>query len=170
MYLSIVCWSLWVLIGTFDARENRIPNQLVLLLIIASLTQHWAQTHDLGNVLAAAGCGAVVFAGALVLHLLKMMAPGDVKLMAAFGCFVGWVSIGSALYWVCVATVIVGCFYWVQKQVFNLTQQQSDVSLAQHVIGSAVVSASLKGLNKKKALMPFAPVVVIGLALHNYFI
>lgn len=99
------------------------------------------------------------------------MAPGDVKLLAVVGFLVGLPQLQSVGYWIIISSGIVGVFYAlyysiesprfgdkVKKNANKLSVQQEALMLA------------TRNTVMKKTVMPFAPAVVIGLALHQYFL
>lgn len=163
-------WLILILIAVFDAREHRIPNLLVATLITFCLFQQWFMTHELYSVLITLGCGITLFVLGLVLYFARIMAPGDVKLLAGIGCFLGWEQLQSGLYWIAIASVVVGLFYaslHLAMQPKSLRQllgrYQTYLYLNKSAIRAPQVSRS-----SSKLRMPFAPIVVIGLALNNY--
>lgn len=71
-----------------DVRDRRIPNRLTYSAMIAGLALQ-ALVHGWRGLLfsVAGGC---VFGGAfLILHVVRAMGAGDVKLAAALGCIIG---------------------------------------------------------------------------------
>ncbi len=90
---------LLVAICVSDFRARRIPNRLVLAGLLAALA--WQALGPSGAGLFHAGApgapgaasalagAAAAFAGFLLLHLLRTMGAGDVKLMAMLGAFFG---------------------------------------------------------------------------------
>ncbi|CAM4246796.1 A24 family peptidase [Vibrio agarivorans] len=166
MFLLICAWTVLFLIGLFDARENRIPNSLVLSLALIGMAYQWQVSGEVNSALLSASCGALMFLGGLVFYFLKLMAPGDVKLMGAVGCFVGWSSIGSAIVWIAVATVLIGTLYITYFRSLQLSRARSSLLFT----SSAGVNQSVsRTLPNERLLMPFAPVVVVGVALSSYF-
>lgn len=90
---------LLVSVCIFDVRARRVPNRLLLAGMLAALVWHGsapagaglfhpASPGALGPVSAFTGAAAA-FAGFLLLHLMRTMGAGDVKLMAMLGAFFG---------------------------------------------------------------------------------
>lgn len=96
--LAYACWS--------DARERRIPNQLVLAGALAGIAVNTfsasgsglfgADPGGLGFLSALGGC-AIGLCLLLPLYLLRAMGAGDVKLMAMSGSFLGHMAIRDAV-------------------------------------------------------------------------
>jgi prepilin peptidase CpaA len=76
------------LAAIIDMKVRRIPNLLVLAGLLISLTYHSTMPVGSGMLhwLFGAGAGFLIF---MPLYLVKGIAAGDVKLMAAVGAFVG---------------------------------------------------------------------------------
>jgi len=95
-----------LLIGSFiDLRQHRIPNWLNLITIILGLTFQFIFFQGSG-LLNGLGGFAVGFISFIPLYALRAMGAGDVKLMAAIGCFLTPMQTLEAV----LATIIVGGF------------------------------------------------------------
>ncbi|MGR6833174.1 prepilin peptidase [Aliivibrio wodanis] len=168
---NLSIWSILFMVGVKDAEKHRIPNKLLFILIFLIVIE-WAVINPSLVILQEKLLGGVVmFAIGLLLFFLKAMAPGDVKLLAVVGFLVGLPQLQSVGYWVIISAGIVGVFYAfyysiespqfgnrVKKNTNKLTIQQEALMLA------------TRNTVMKKTVMPFAPAVVIGLALHQYFL
>ncbi|MDR9827450.1 A24 family peptidase [Vibrio sp. FNV 38] len=159
-------WGLLFVIGFYDAKENRIPNWSVLALAIIGLIYNALLTGGWESSLIALLCGVVTFCLALVFFFLKVMAPGDVKLMGAVGCFVGWSGLGGSIMWIAISSVLVGTFYFCYFHSIDTFKAGGPTLSASSLSNSPTVS---KTLSNDRLSMPFAPIVVIGLALGSYF-
>ncbi len=123
----------------------------------------------------------LAFAFGLALHLLRVVAPGDVKLIAVLGFYLGTAGLVSYLYHVCLITTFVGPMYWLLNRLnlakyteINVDTEEQDrhISLAGIVVNMQLSQQALKKKIKTgNALtyMPFAPILVMGLALHQYY-
>ncbi len=103
-YLELLLLSMVVLAACNDLATRRIPNLLLLwcgLGAVALRLAGPAPLHEILQALGGAATGLVVF---LPLYMLRGMAAGDVKLMAAVGLFL---SAGAA-FEVAVMTVCAG--------------------------------------------------------------
>lgn len=87
--------ALVVIAAAYDIRFRRIPNWLALLGLVAGLGANTAIGGGDGLKQAAGGF-ALAFGVYLVLHLVRAMGAGDVKLMGAVGSLVGvgnWIPV-----------------------------------------------------------------------------
>lgn len=108
--VALVAGGLYAAITVIDLRVRRIPNPLVLALMVLGAVQvAW-----LGRpTLASAGLGLLVGGGiffALALLRRGAMGAGDVKLAAAIGGLVGYPLVLTALFWGIVAGGIAALF------------------------------------------------------------
>jgi prepilin peptidase CpaA len=97
-----------------DLRERRIPNLLTGPAILAALSLHaayggWSGLAD--SVLAGCIAGTIF----LVFYLAGGMGAGDVKLMAAVGCFTGL----SSLFVLMISIVIAGSVFALGVAIYN---------------------------------------------------
>ncbi len=105
--MQLTLWILLIIIGVFDAREYRIPNYLVLILLGFS-TVHLVLEQSSGSEVSLFPhfWGFLAsFAFGFVFYLIKVMAAGDVKLIAAIGFILG---LSNLLVWAKYFTFI--CF------------------------------------------------------------
>ncbi|CAH0541208.1 prepilin peptidase [Vibrio marisflavi] len=168
-YTYYLIWLVFITIAVFDAREHRIPNYALLLVLVTAII-HKAFSASPAPSLIEAFIGALfMFGFSFVFFMLRAMAPGDVKLLGVVGFVVGWHHLLDTAFWIAVSTVIVGSFY----AVYRLAERPE---LAQTTMFKYSVIVSGKGrdlisndVGANKLRMPFAPIVVIGLALHQYF-
>jgi prepilin peptidase CpaA len=78
-----------------DARERRIPNRLVVVLLVAGLLNTLVATRDVGSLGRSLAAGALGFAIWIPFYALRMLGAGDVKLFAAAAV---WLAPGQVLY------------------------------------------------------------------------
>jgi len=97
-----------------DVRERRIPNLITGPAILAALLLHLIFA-GWGGLLDSALAGLIAGAIFLVFFLAGGMGAGDVKLMAAVGCFVGL----SPLSMVVLSTVIAGAVFALAVGLYN---------------------------------------------------
>ena len=108
---SLLCASIG---SVHDVRERRVPNAVTGPAILAGLTLHaissgWSGLGD--SALAGLIAGGIF----LIFFLAGGMGAGDVKLMAAVGCFAGL----SSLRMVVIATVIAGAVFALVVGIYN---------------------------------------------------
>lgn len=72
-----------------DLATRRIPNRLLLAGVGCAFLLHLLSAHPVASVLAALGGMGIGLAVFLPFYLLRGMAAGDVKMIAAVGAFVG---------------------------------------------------------------------------------
>ncbi|OLQ87151.1 hypothetical protein BIY22_11320 [Vibrio panuliri] len=158
--LVVAFWSLMFVIGVSDAKNQRIPNKLVVLLFVVSCVHVFSYgTTDATDHLTGA---FIAFCGALVLYWRKAMAAGDVKLLFVIGFWVGFDQLLPVLAAIIMAGGVVSCFYLAQ---FLATSQ---LSLQQNLQGYYYYRTTYKFSHRTKLVIPFAPAIVIGLASYYY--
>nr|WP_217909303.1 prepilin peptidase [Vibrio vulnificus] len=165
-------WFCLLVVAVYDARDNRIPNAWLLpLTLLACL--HWVAKGDFSQLFLAIGAGVIYFSSGLVLFFLRAMSPGDVKLLGVVGVVIGWDAMGTVAYWITLSAGLVALFFMMlhyaqypdslQKLVgrYSFQAMSGQVPLLSVYPSEVVVQGKLT--------MPFAPAVVIGLALFHYF-
>lgn len=163
-------WFVLLVIAVSDARDHRIPNILLIItLTLCGLKMLLLPSFSPSFVEALMGGGAMFF-GALILHILRVMAPGDVKLLGVVGFWLGWGHLLDLSLWIAVATVLVGSIYSLIKaagreQSIKRQLERYKLLFAYGRSGTRVLEEGIES----KLRMPFAPVIVIGLALQSYF-
>ncbi|MGC9462536.1 prepilin peptidase [Vibrio genomosp. F10] len=171
--MGYLIWAGWLVIAITDARENRIPNIALLYLLAVSIA-YQSFSHDplltIGSSLAA---GLVMFLGGFALYIARAMAPGDVKLLGVVGVVMGWGQLLDTVFWIAISSVLVGLLYGSMRMAEDpkLFQQmiRKYTMILSYGRGSKVEGDMLAKSNAQMLRMPFAPVVVIGLAMQSYF-
>lgn len=168
-YISIIIWGIYFVIAIWDLRDNKIPNKLLLLLLCVSFINNSYYSSNYLQLWDYFYAGGIFFVGGLLLYFIHAMAPGDVKMLGVVGFSVGLDNLSSVTYWIGISTVIIGSLYGL----FSMSERLNSVSDMYHRYKLILLSANSlsEGADhySKKLRMPFAPVVVIGLALHSYF-
>ncbi|EGR0080863.1 prepilin peptidase [Vibrio vulnificus] len=172
MVINSLIWFCLLVVAVYDARDNRIPNAWLLpLTLLACL--HWVAKGDFSQLFLAIGAGVIYFSSGLVLFFLRAMSPGDVKLLGVVGVVIGWDAMGAVAYWITLSAGLVALFFMMlhyaqypdslQKLVgrYSFQAMSGQVPLLSVYPSEVVVQGKLT--------MPFAPAVVIGLALFHYF-
>ncbi len=175
-----------LVIAVYDAREHRIPNKWVLLLMLLALVMklNLNSVHDVKpiDLLKDLGSGGLFFLFGFSLYLLKAMAPGDVKLLGGIGFLIGWNHMMAGLSYLGVAMIVVGAFYFLYFRA--QTCHASFLSSARDYfsrnafrpVSTYIFFRQYKYLNKQLSKqsdivyrMPFAPVIALGIALYQYY-
>ncbi|CAE6915107.1 prepilin peptidase [Vibrio sp. B1FLJ16] len=180
MSTSIFLWIVLVVVAVSDAKAHRIPNKLLVLLLMSlclSLLLHIPQEALWPVLLDKSAAFGIAFVFALALHLARVMAPGDVKLISVLGFLLGTGELVHYLYYVCLITAFVGAMYWMlnrlhMEQQSEINEQASAISLTGMAVNLQLSKEALKTKvtsGKDLTYMPFAPILVMGLALHQYY-
>lgn len=169
--MNLAIWGCLITIAVYDARDNRIPNQLLLFILVAFIVESYLIDMPLMEISKAFSSGALFFIIGLIFYFLGAMAPGDVKLLGVIGVIVGWGALLSVSYWILLAGALIGCFYSLEKMSGDTSRFKmwADKILTYFFYGVRAEPSTLKVNQPEKLRMPFAPVVVVGLALHSYF-
>jgi prepilin peptidase CpaA len=149
-------------IGSFhDVRERRIPNLVTGPAVLAALALHmisggWPELGD------AALAGLIAGAIFLIFFLAGGMGAGDVKLMAAVGCFTGL----SQLFVVMLATVIAGAIFALAVGIYNgrlcETLRNVGALLLHHGQQGLKPHPDLNLTNQRTLRLPFALPIAAG--------
>ncbi|NVC64029.1 prepilin peptidase [Vibrio sp. 05-20-BW147] len=172
MIVNSLIWFCLLVIAVYDARDNRIPNVWLLPLTLLACV-HSLIVYDVAFMLSSLAAGAVYFSCGLALYFLRAMSPGDVKLLGVVGMLVGWDAMGGVAYWITLSAGMVAALFMLLHYAQNpdsLSQVLGRYSL-QAMSGQVPILSSFQSrvAMHGKLTMPFAPAVVIGLALFHYF-
>ncbi|MGF1799357.1 prepilin peptidase [Vibrio gigantis] len=171
---SLVFWVLLIVVSVFDVTENRIPNKVLILFILL----YFISTINNGftwDSLASSLLGAsVFFFSGLVLYFLRAMSAGDVKFLGVIGLYVGWGNLLDTSYYILIAAGVIAVFYLLYNRANSesLTVRGYFEEKIMLVSGMSVSTRNLSTAHSRysnKVTMPFAPSVVIGLAMYSYF-
>ncbi len=172
-------WLILIVIGVFDAREYRIPNYLIVILMVfssilltleqfsSSIGAPGIATHLYGFIIA--------FVVSLIFYTLKIMAAGDVKLIAAIGFILGHNTILIWTQYFAFTCFFVGIMYWLlnRLQTSSNCKDKREKYVGFNAIHYLFVEGKLIQSDFKQrrnlTYMPFAPVLIISLAMHQYF-
>lgn len=172
LIVNYLIWLGFVAIAVSDAREHRIPNSYLLVVLALCLINVFLQLDAWHSLVTALAGGAALFFSSLALHLLRVMAPGDVKLLGVVGFWLGWGQLMAVSAWIAFASVVVGLFYAALNRIrtgASIKELMTKYSLLVAYGSQTNTIVSGKGGFENKLRMPFAPVVVIGMALFYYF-
>lgn len=165
-------WTILILIGVSDAREYRIPNSwIVMVLFVAMLSLVIADYPNQSlSLWADKVLGfAIMFVGGLLCYApSRLMAAGDVKLLAVMGFIVGASHVSAFVACIAGAVVFVGTLYWLHNRSARTFRRAGDFRK-----GDIVHTLTMKGVESNVAHvtpMPLAPVMIIGLAMYDYLL
>ncbi|PMO51302.1 hypothetical protein BCT07_06320 [Vibrio breoganii] len=164
--MPILFWIILCIISIYDLKENRIPNKLLVIAIL--LKSVVLATSSSLNYIDSILSGLVLFTLGFIFFILRAMSPGDVKLLGTIGYLTGITQFGSLLFYLTMAggLVAVFCLFDAISQGYkpkSLKQKADELALTKE-LGKIPHSRY-----EQKLVMPFAPSVVIGLALFYYF-
>ena len=158
--MSLCIWTLLIIVGVSDAQRHRIPNKLVgFLLLIVLISLH--QSTNVDWLVQFKGF-FITLATCLVLYTARVMAGGDVKLLAVVGLWLGDEIMWRVTPYIVVAGGVIGLFY------LALHLASSMVPFTQQVKGYALQKVTPGWKSKQPLVIPFAPAIVIGLAYYFY--
>ncbi|MGI2882004.1 prepilin peptidase [Vibrio furnissii] len=171
--MSLIIWTMLFVIGVYDARQHRIPNYLLALLMLAGAIQTVLIDQAFGLFVGQIGAMLMVFVLALLCHMAGWMAPGDVKLLAVVGFLTGFVHLADTFFYIGISAIFIGVMYGVlnylliHKEVVSIGGIWSQV----HLSGPLRTKLNRESLKRPKGsdlVMPLAPVIVVGVALAQY--
>jgi prepilin peptidase CpaA len=167
-------WIVLLIVAVCDVSQHRIPNRLLLLMIVLFFLQLSTQ-FSFEQLRVSLTGSLALFSFGLFLYFVRAMSAGDVKLLGVVGLYIGWGNLQSMAYYITIAAGIVGVTY-----IFHHFASHNWLGIKgyfdQKVISVANISSNMEQAKsrvhsryKDKVTMPFAPAVVIGLAMYSYF-
>lgn len=171
--MSLIVWTMLFVVGVYDARQHRIPNYLLALLILAGSIQTVLVNESYGLFAGQVGAMVMVFFLALLCNLAGWMAPGDVKLLAVVGFLTGFGHLADTFLYIGLSAVFIGVMYGILNYLLQYKSALSagDIVSKVHLSGPLHAKLSRKSLKRPKGndlVMPLAPVIVVGVALAQY--
>lgn len=160
MMTNCVLWGILLMIGVSDAQRHRIPNQLVIALLVFVCVDVYLQSnidlwlHIKGFL--------VTFAVCFWLYLMRVMAGGDVKLLAVVALWLGATEMWQAVPFMVMAGGVTGLFYLA----LYLASTSEPISVQVKIYAVQKITKDWK--SKQPLVIPFAPAIVIGLAYYFY--
>ncbi|MEZ8854069.1 prepilin peptidase [Vibrio atlanticus] len=166
--------ALLIAVSVYDVEKHRIPNKILILFFVFYFLSMFNSNYTFDSFLMSLFGSVVFFCFGLLFYFLRAMSAGDVKLLGVVGMYLGWGQLLDASYFILVSSGVVGVFYLL----YNLSNS-SCFSIKSYfenkiiVLGGAAPvidkTANLHTRYSNKVTMPFAPSVVIGLAMYSYF-
>ncbi|OED71276.1 hypothetical protein A143_05675 [Vibrio splendidus ZS-139] len=171
---SLVFWVLLVVVSVFDIKENRIPNKVLILFILLYFILSINSGFTWGLLAISLAGSVAFFVSGLVLYFLRAMSAGDVKFLGVIGLYIGWGNLLDISYYIIIAAGIIAAFYLLYNRANSesLTVRsyfEEKLMLVSGVSTNTRNSSTAHSRYSNKVTMPFAPSVVIGLAMYSYF-
>ncbi|MFA0459214.1 prepilin peptidase [Vibrio breoganii] len=176
MFISLFYWALLFTLALYDLREHRIPNVILVIMIVARLFE--LLYFDIHLLLTSLQSGCILFGVGLALFVVRAMSPGDVKLLFVIGFITGISNTSSLLYWILIAGGVVALFCYLHRKAnvpvqMPISRKIKNIWYKLITIHAPKSQAEIKNAKISrygdKLVMPFAPSIVIGLAMFYYF-
>ncbi|WP_261884820.1 A24 family peptidase [Vibrio pomeroyi] len=171
---SLVFWALLIIVSVYDVEKHRIPNKILILLLSFYFLSVLNDEFSIDTLFVSLTGAIVLFSVGLLLYFIKAMSAGDVKLLGVIGLYIGWGSLLDVSYYILIASGMIGILYLFYNRANN-----SDMTVRKYfeekLLLVSGISPNMKGeyvvhsRYSNKVTMPFAPSVVIGLAMYSYF-
>lgn len=162
-------WPILIVIAITDLSEHKIPNKLLMLLFFLQSVALVTNAADgfLNFLLGA----VVLFSASLLLYVVGAMSPGDVKLLGTVGFIVGFEALLPVMFWILMSAGLISLLYLAYNLSFlGITNPLVIISELKLYTRTNDASADTNPWRYgTKLTMPFAPAVVIGLAMYSYF-
>ncbi|MDA0118940.1 A24 family peptidase [Vibrio sp. T11.5] len=173
--MNLLIWIVLFAVAVSDAKEHRIPNALLLVIMALVCINIIFTYQDFSLLFWSSTTGLICFICALLLYFLKVMAPGDVKLLGVIGFWLGTEHITQAIFWIAVSSIIVGLFYALLRVAESPDKAKALLNKYSLLAMHGQSASKLAGDSPRRKIsdhyrMPFAPVVVLGIALYFYFL
>ncbi|MCA0934768.1 A24 family peptidase [Vibrio alginolyticus] len=158
--MILIIWALLIAIGVSDVQRHRIPNQAVGVLLLAVLLDAYLRTdivwwvHLKGFL--------VTFFVCFGFYITRVMAAGDVKLLAVIGLWLGATDMLQVVPFIIVAGGVIAFFYLAHYMAYTTEP------LVKQVKTYAVQRATPGWKAQQPLVIPFAPAIVVGLAYYFY--
>lgn len=178
-------WQLWclvtlalamVMVVESDVREHRIPNVMVLLVLLAGVAlnaagpangregmfSHFPGALGVGQALLGVLVGLAFF---LPMYLLRAMGAGDVKLLAALGAFAGPVEVISLALSVLIAGGLLAVLRMLWTRKSRLVLSNVKLAMSGLMVGARLFDPATQSADR----MPYALAFAGGLASYGYW-
>ncbi|WP_454442282.1 A24 family peptidase [Vibrio bathopelagicus] len=171
---SLVFWALLIIVSVYDVEKHRIPNKILILLLSLYFLSVLNNGISIDALVVSLTGAVVLFFSGLALYFLRAMSAGDVKLLGVIGLYIGWGSLLDVSYYILIASGIIGALYLLYNRANN-SEMTVRKYFEEKLMLVSGISPDIKGepvthsRYSNKVTMPFAPSVVIGLAMYSYF-
>ncbi|MBY6196594.1 prepilin peptidase [Vibrio hangzhouensis] len=168
--MIVAIWTLLSILVVYDLRENRIPNNVILLLLVIVMSHTAYVSGGLFSIPVSHYTGFLLgFSIGFTLYLLKVLAAGDVKLIAVLSFNVGVESVPEFYLVICLLGGFLSLFY-VAREIAS--SNKDFAALARTYVVSNIYGRIQKGRHIDTIVfrIPFAPAIVLGYLALPYFI
>ncbi|MGR5175077.1 A24 family peptidase [Vibrio parahaemolyticus] len=159
--MLVAIWTLLVILAVYDLRENRIPNKILLLLLLVVFLSLNAKYGGTTSIPTAHFWGLVVgFAIGFLLYLIGAMSAGDVKLITILCCLVSLENVGEFYVYI----ILVGAAISILYMLLAVARSREKVRalarsyLVANIYGRLQRSSAVKPIIFQ---VPFAPAIVL---------
>lgn len=168
-FIEYALWLPLLTVAVFDIRDNRIPNNWVILSLISMVAALAFKYQGITNVPVS---NLIAFFVMLVLGFalfsMRVMAGGDVKLMAVLALGTGLEHLTTFLMVTVLCGAVYGLFYlfsYISRS--HLTLKDQAVAYLREQI---VLRRHLATRISDKIRLPFAPAIITGFALYPMWV
>lgn len=164
--MSLFFWFILLIISCHDLKENKIPNVMLVVLLIFKVISLSFQN---GSFWYAILGGLLFFSGGFILYLLRALSPGDVKLLGVIGFYVEYGNLVEASLCITIYSGVVAVFYLMYNLSFLGVTNLSVIFMQPSLLkgSNTNYNKSQVGRYSGKLTMPFAPCVVLGMAAYS---
>lgn len=166
MFVDIILIGLVLVAVIFDIKERRIPNQVIIIGLLAAFLNHLLRGDYTGLILSLQG---LAFGTGLLLipYLLGGFGAGDVKLLGMIGALKGAAFVFNTFLWMAVIGGIIAVIILVRRHLFIETVTRLIRGLFLSRLGAAKFFDSV---NKEELSVYYPYGVAIGLGVAaTYF-
>lgn len=161
-------YTLIVAVALVDIKERRIPNQLVLLIFFVGLAKNVLGNGLEGFLFSLQGC-AVGFIIFWIQYKINTMGPGDVKLFAAIGSWLGSYGAIQAFFWTAIIGLTIGGFYIVKERRVGEYSQKIRLAFFHFLFFKKFARAEREQVNCSAVRVPYALPIALGAVAYLQF-
>ncbi|WP_046223367.1 A24 family peptidase [Vibrio sp. ECSMB14106] len=167
-------WMLLIAVSVYDVEKHRIPNKILILFLFVYFLSMFNRNYTFDVFLMSLVGFVAFFCFGLLLYFVRAMSAGDVKLLGIVGMYLGWGQLLDASYFILLSAGVIGSFYllynFANSSNFTVKGYFENKLIALGGVAPVIdKSGSLHARYSNKVTMPFAPSVVMGLAMYSYF-
>ncbi|RQW63019.1 prepilin peptidase [Vibrio viridaestus] len=152
-----------------DLRNYRIPNSGLISLFIFLLILKISDYSEFSFLFLDFVPAVIFFLFGFLIYLFNGMSPGDVKFLFVIGFLFGYENMLEGAFFVSTSMVLIGFFYYLfflSNKILFIDFLKLSFSFSW--IGYQSVNAITSWRRESTKAIPFAPMVVFGVALFQY--